>query len=75
MRKINNGKRRRQQRRELAVKLGEERAERSPAQQLALLDERLGKGVGAKRERARLKRMMSSTAKKKKKKNVKAAKD
>ncbi len=32
----------------------EERAERTDKQQLALLDKRLGKGVGAKKERARL---------------------
>lgn len=30
------------------------RAKRSPSQQLAMLDQRLGKGKGAKRERARL---------------------
>ena len=33
----------------------EERAQRSPTQQLAVLDQKLGKGVGAKKERKRLK--------------------
>lgn len=36
-----------------------ERAKRSPQQQLALLDERLGKGMGAKKERKRLKAQMN----------------
>ena len=37
-----------------AVVRDEARAARSPQEQLALLDERLGKGIGAKRERERL---------------------
>jgi hypothetical protein len=36
--------------------LAEERAKRTPKQQLALLDKRLGKGKGAKKERAQLAR-------------------
>jgi hypothetical protein len=35
--------------------LAAERAKRTPEQQLALLDERLGRGAGAVKERARLK--------------------
>ena len=45
-------------RRETAKHVNEARAQRSPAQQLAALDLRLGEGVGARRERARLKKQM-----------------
>ena len=41
-------------RREAAQERAEVRANRSPQEQLATLDKRLGKGQGAKRERARL---------------------
>lgn len=45
----------RERRQQVVQELAALRAERSPAEQIKLLDTRLGKGVGAKRERARLK--------------------
>jgi len=42
-----------------------ERDKRSPAGQIAALDIRLGLGVGAKKERARLRRQLTQTKKKK----------
>jgi len=51
-------KRSRQQRREEALSRQEERANRSPAQQIQHLDKILGKGQGATKERARLAKMM-----------------
>lgn len=45
---------RKEERRKKAARLAEERAKRSPQQQLDHLDRLLGKDQGAKRERARL---------------------
>jgi hypothetical protein len=52
--KNGKGKTRKAARAASAQQLAAERAQRSPAQQLAVLDQRLGAGQGAKRERARL---------------------
>lgn len=46
--------RRKEIRRKEAQERAEVRAQRSPQEQLAILDKRLGKGQGAQRERARL---------------------
>jgi hypothetical protein len=43
-----------QQKRAMVERLAAERAKRSNKEQLAVLDARLGKGQGAKKERARL---------------------
>jgi len=51
---INRGFQRMAELAERVKVLAEERATRTPAQQLALLDERLGAGVGAGKERAKL---------------------
>ncbi len=64
----NNGRLAREYRRKGAKQRDEDRAQRTPQQQLALLDERLGKGIGAKKERARLQRLIDAPAKKPKKK-------
>lgn len=42
-----------------AVQVQEQRVKRSPAQQLAVLNNRLGVGVGAARERARLEKLIA----------------
>ena len=58
MRRPNAHKRTRESRREAAEELQAERATRTPAQQLSLLDKRLGKDTGACKERARLQALM-----------------
>lgn len=50
----NNGKPRKAVRQKVASDLSDARKQRSNKEQLKLLDERLGKGVGAKKERKRL---------------------
>lgn len=47
-----------EQRQATAMKLIEQRAQRTPQQQLELLDQKFGKGQGAKKERARLNKMI-----------------
>lgn len=49
-----SGKAARKVRHDDAIRLQEERSLRSPQQQLAVLDQHLGAGLGAKKERARL---------------------
>jgi len=52
---------RKEARRERAIVLAKARAGRTPRQQLALLDERLGMNIGAVSERARLNREIRRT--------------
>jgi len=54
MRRPNSTKRPKMDRRAAADALAEERSKRSVKEQLAILDQRLGEGAGAKRERERL---------------------
>ena len=69
MSRINRGRRRRQELHEHAAILAEERASRTPQQQLKVLDKRLGKGVGAAKERKRLQHVIDNPPKPKKEKN------
>ena len=47
---INRGRQRKEERRQNAIRIAEDRAKRTPEQQLSLLDQRLGKGEGAQKE-------------------------
>lgn len=66
--RINRGRARREQLREEGEERQELRASRSNARQLELLDQRLGVGVGATRERARLAQEIDASIREKKKK-------
>ena len=66
--RINRGHARRAELQNRASVLAEERAKRSPAQQIDLLDQRLGKDVGAVKERLRLHMMVESLEEKKRSK-------
>ena len=61
MAKTKRGAAVRQQRREQAEARQRQRDELKPAEQLAVLDERLGVGVGAERERARLQALITTS--------------
>jgi hypothetical protein len=54
MRRPNSTVRSKVDRRDSAERFAEERTKRSDEEQIALLDKRLGLGIGAKRERTRL---------------------
>lgn len=56
-----NMRHRREARREAAEEMAEARATRTPKQQIALLDKRLGKGEGAVRERAVLDKQIADS--------------
>jgi hypothetical protein len=61
--KAGKGRTRKAARTASAIKLAEERAKRSPKEQIAHLDKLLGNGVGAKRERARLQEQIKAAEK------------
>ena len=70
-----NMSRRREARKQQAAEMHEARQTRTPKQQLALLDSRLGKGKGATKERARLLEQINEHAPTKSKKEPKTRSD
>ncbi len=74
MSRINRGHQRREELREVAEENARERAKRTPQQQLDLLDKRLGKGIGAERERKHLQKLLGSSTKEAKEKAPNKAK-
>ena len=71
MTSINRGHRRLAELRDEAETRRQERTQRSPAEQLSLLDYRLGVGVGAKKERDQLASLMEEGVKQEKTKKEK----
>ena len=69
MRRINRGHDRREQLRASALQRKEERSERSASQQVGVLDNRLGEGAGATKERRRLQHLIENPAPPKKEKS------
>jgi hypothetical protein len=62
----NRGRARRHELREQALERAEQRAKRTSAQQLDLLDKHLGDGVGAQKERRRLQNLIDNPPRPKK---------
>ena len=60
MRRPNSTVRSKVDRRDSAERFAEERTKRSDEEQIALLDKRLGQGIGAERERVRLSKKAKS---------------
>ncbi len=66
-----HGKARKRQKQEEAIERQTDRESRTPEQQLKVIDNRFGEGVGAKRERHRLVELIVNQSKKHKKKSKK----
>ena len=71
---INRGQQRKAELRQVIEENAKERATRTPQQQLDLLDKRLGKGIGAMRERKHLQKLLVDSKKDKKDKKNKREK-
>ena len=69
---LGNKRRRLEQRRQESIDRQAERVSRTNKQQLEKLDERLGKGVGATKERERLQALIDEAESKKRKKKTKS---